>query len=153
MPTITFHPAGVTVEVDAGTSLLDAARRADVPIRNDCGGQGVCGRCLIEVRRGEVQRLPSRHRTPEGADLACRTIAALGDVHFRVHKRERDGETVAGVERVEGDVRLEEIARMAGGESVTDATRRHAAELLGLKPTTVSSRIQRLGAERRSPSD
>ncbi len=80
MPRVTFHPAVVTVEVDAGASLLDAARRADLPIRNDCGGQGACGRCLVEVRRGEVSRLKSRHEVPEGRDLACRTLVGDGDV-------------------------------------------------------------------------
>lgn len=73
MPRVTFYPAGVTVEVAPGTSVLEAAREADLPIRNDCGGQGACGRCLIELRRGEVARLPSRHSPPEGRDLACRT--------------------------------------------------------------------------------
>jgi DNA repair protein RecN (Recombination protein N) len=91
---------------------------------------GIGGRVAERVGRA-LAELSTHHQ------VLCIThlpqIAALGDVHFRVHKRERDGETVAGVERVEGDVRLEEIARMAGGESVTDATRRHAAELLGLK--------------------
>ena len=80
MPRVTFHPAAVTVEVDAGASLLDAARQADLPIRNDCGGQGVCGRCLVEVRRGEVTRLKSRHEVPVGRDLACRTLVGDGDV-------------------------------------------------------------------------
>ena len=80
MPRVTFHPAAVTVEVDAGANLLDAARQADLPIRNDCGGQGVCGRCLVEVRRGEVTRLKSRHEVPVGRDLACRTLVGDGDV-------------------------------------------------------------------------
>ncbi len=74
MPTVTFQPAGVTVEVEPGTSLLDAARQADLPIRNDCGGQGVCGHCIIQVQRGEVERLKSRHGPPAGSDLACRTL-------------------------------------------------------------------------------
>ena len=80
MPRVTFYPAVVTVEVDAGASLLDAARQADLPIRNDCGGQGACGRCQVEVRRGEVRRLKSRHEIPEGRDLACRTLVGDGDV-------------------------------------------------------------------------
>ena len=57
-------------------------------------------------------------------------IAALGDTHFRVSKRAAGGRTTARVERLEGDARVEEIARMAGGENVTDATRDHAQSLL-----------------------
>jgi DNA repair protein RecN (Recombination protein N) len=60
-------------------------------------------------------------------------IAVFADVHFRVDKRERKGRTLARVERIEGDAKIDEIARMAGGESVTQATRRHAEALLGGK--------------------
>jgi len=60
-------------------------------------------------------------------------IAVFADVHFRVDKRERKGRTLARVERIEGDEKIDEIARMAGGESVTQATRRHAEALLGGK--------------------
>ncbi len=57
-------------------------------------------------------------------------IAAGADLHFRVDKRKRAGRTVAGVRRLERAARIEEIARMAGGATVSDATRRHAGELL-----------------------
>jgi uncharacterized 2Fe-2S/4Fe-4S cluster protein (DUF4445 family) len=80
MPRVTFHPAAVTVQVDAGASLLDAARLADLPIRNDCGGQGACGRCMVQVRRGKVTRLKTRHEVPEGRELACRTLVGEEDV-------------------------------------------------------------------------
>ncbi|MGH0035367.1 MAG: DNA repair protein RecN [Myxococcota bacterium] len=59
-------------------------------------------------------------------------IAALADVHFRVEKRPSRGRTRTTVTRIEGEDRVEEIARMAGGESVTEATREHARALLGL---------------------
>lgn len=60
-------------------------------------------------------------------------IAAFGDVHFRVSKSDRRGQTLATVERIEGEARVDEIARMAGGEKISAATRRHAAELLRAK--------------------
>ena len=60
-------------------------------------------------------------------------IAAFADRHFRIAKTGRGAKTLARVEVLEGDQRVEEIARMAGGESVTAATRDHARELLGLK--------------------
>lgn len=91
---------------------------------------GIGGRVAERVGRSLAEL--SRHH-----QVLCIThlpqIAALADVHFRVHKSERQGQTVARVERIEGEARVEEIARMAGGESVTDATRRHAAELMGRK--------------------
>jgi DNA repair protein RecN (Recombination protein N) len=59
-------------------------------------------------------------------------IAAFAQAHFRVEKRSLRGRTGVRVLRVEGADRIEEIARMAGGESVGEATRRHARELLQL---------------------
>ncbi len=101
MPRVTFQPAGLTVEVDPGTSLLDAARRADVPIRNQCGGQGVCGYCRVEIRRGEVERLKTRHAPPEGMDLACRCLAAEADLEVFVPEESRELETEVTLRRAE----------------------------------------------------
>ena len=93
MPRVTFQPSGTTVEVEAGVSLFDAARKADLPLRNDCGGQGVCGRCVIEVRRGDVRRLPGRHSPPEGRDLACRCMVEQGDVEVFLPEESRQLDT------------------------------------------------------------
>lgn len=57
-------------------------------------------------------------------------IAAFADRHFVVQKEQAGGRTRTRVARVEGDARIEELARMAGGERVTDVTRQHARSLL-----------------------
>jgi DNA repair protein RecN (Recombination protein N) len=57
-------------------------------------------------------------------------VAARADAHFAVRKRERSGRTVTSVEALGAEKRVDEIARMAGGEKVTEATRRHARALL-----------------------
>jgi len=57
-------------------------------------------------------------------------IAAFADRHFVVRKEVRGGRTRTRVERVEGDLRVDELARMAGGERVTEVTREHARSLL-----------------------
>jgi uncharacterized 2Fe-2S/4Fe-4S cluster protein (DUF4445 family) len=101
MPRVTFLPSGATVEVDAGTDLLEAARRADVPIRNDCGGQGVCGRCLIQVRRGSPERLPAHRPVPPGFALACRTRAAEEDLEVLLPQESRQFESEVTVRHVE----------------------------------------------------
>ncbi|MDP2234364.1 MAG: 2Fe-2S iron-sulfur cluster-binding protein, partial [Actinomycetota bacterium] len=49
---VTFEPAGVTVWVRAGTSVLDAARLAGVEIVAPCGGRGVCGACGVRILAG-----------------------------------------------------------------------------------------------------
>lgn len=60
-------------------------------------------------------------------------IAAQADRHFRITKREQDGRTHAAVERVEGEARIEELARMLAGDAATETTRHQAQELLDLK--------------------
>jgi DNA repair protein RecN (Recombination protein N) len=57
-------------------------------------------------------------------------IAAFAQSHFRVEKQERGGRTQTRVARVEGADRVMEIARMAGGETVGEATLEHARDLL-----------------------
>ncbi|HVH05997.1 MAG TPA: DNA repair protein RecN [Myxococcota bacterium] len=54
-------------------------------------------------------------------------VAARGGRHLVVRK-DRSG--AVSVEVVDAAARVEEIARMAGGETITDATRRHARDLL-----------------------
>jgi len=57
-------------------------------------------------------------------------IACHGDIHYRVSKSVRNGRTATQVDRLSDAARLEEIARMLGGIEVTEATRRHAREML-----------------------
>ncbi|MCJ7546350.1 MAG: DNA repair protein RecN [Deltaproteobacteria bacterium] len=56
-------------------------------------------------------------------------IAAFGKSHYQVSKREAEGRTMTSVERLQGDMVVEEIARMLGGKGVTAATRTHAQEM------------------------
>lgn len=46
---------GLTVEAEADEKLIDVAARAGIEINNFCGGQGLCGRCTMQVRRGRVE--------------------------------------------------------------------------------------------------
>jgi len=80
MPTVEFQPACRSVEVDAGTDLLEAAREAGVEIELPCAGEGSCGRCLVrvigEVASESAGRLPPA-AIEEGYVLAC-TATVLG---------------------------------------------------------------------------
>lgn len=57
-------------------------------------------------------------------------VAACGAQHWQVSKHSDSGQTVSTIRELEGSARVEEIARMLGGETLTDTTRRHAAEML-----------------------
>ena len=49
MPTVTFVPDGRRVEVEAGVTIFEAARKGGVPLVAPCGGKGSCGRCSVTV--------------------------------------------------------------------------------------------------------
>src|SRR6185437_9767954 len=69
-----------------------------------------------------------------GQQVICIThlpqIAAFADQHFLIEKTERRGRTQTGVRRMEQSERVEEIARMLSGASLTETSRRHAEQML-----------------------
>ena len=75
--TVAFTPLATTVSVPAGTTLLEAAGRAGIAIDSVCGGDGICGRCKMVVKQGEVAggvtSLLTREEIRQGVVLACQT--------------------------------------------------------------------------------
>ena len=59
-------------------------------------------------------------------------VAACGENHWQVKKHSEGEQTVSEIQVLNPQQRIEEIARMLGGETITDTTRTHAAELLTL---------------------
>jgi len=59
-------------------------------------------------------------------------VAAQGGYHLRVSKTVADGQTLSRIEPLEQDARIDEIARMLGGVDITNTTRKHAEEMLGV---------------------
>ena len=58
-------------------------------------------------------------------------VAACADWQWRIAKTERGGQTLSEVTPLGREARVEEIARMLGGVTITATTRDHAAEMLG----------------------
>ncbi len=57
-------------------------------------------------------------------------IAARGDAHFKVYKFEENGKTFTSIQRLTHEERIEELAKMVGGEKLTDTTISTARQLL-----------------------
>jgi len=57
-------------------------------------------------------------------------IAAFADQHFLIEKAEHGGRTHTGVRQMEHGERVEEIARMLSGASLTETSMRHAEQML-----------------------
>jgi uncharacterized 2Fe-2S/4Fe-4S cluster protein (DUF4445 family) len=79
---VTFYPQKRKVKVEKGISILNAAMEANIGIRTECGGKGICGKCKIVVKGKEnVSELTesekthlSREEIAIGYRLACQTF-------------------------------------------------------------------------------
>ncbi|MEB3245584.1 MAG: 2Fe-2S iron-sulfur cluster-binding protein [Vampirovibrionales bacterium] len=49
---VTFEPDGITLAVDAKTTLREAAHLAGVDVHDRCGGLGACCNCVVTVIAG-----------------------------------------------------------------------------------------------------
>ena len=77
--TVHFLPADTSIEVEEGTTVAEAAQRAELFISNLCGGEGVCGKCRVQVARGKAEAdehakgFFSQDEIMKGYVLACQT--------------------------------------------------------------------------------
>ncbi len=60
-------------------------------------------------------------------------IAAMGDSHFTVVKLQSGGKTVTGIHSLDHHSKILEIAKLLGGDEITETALRNAGELVGLK--------------------
>ena len=81
-PVVRFLPVDQSIQVPAGTTLLEAARQAGLPLASSCSGEGVCGRCGMRIVNQDPslapeteseRRVKARNRVNDGLRLACRT--------------------------------------------------------------------------------
>jgi len=76
--TIHFLPDEREAKVEGDRTLLEAAREANVYVGAVCGGDGVCGKCRVIVREGEVEGESTEFLTREeirrGYVLACQVF-------------------------------------------------------------------------------
>ena len=71
-------------------------------------------------------------------------VAARAANQVRVSKKTVGGVTLASVEPLAAEARVDEIARMLGGTRITETTRRHAAEMLAPQPAPAQASRMRL---------
>ncbi|SAI32818.1 DNA repair protein [Bordetella ansorpii] len=107
-----------------------ASRAARVPtLIFDEVDSGVGG-AVAEVVGKLLRELGERHQ------VLCVThlpqVAACGNTQYRVSKSESRGTTRSQITELSPDARIEELARMLGGVTITDTTRNHAREMLGV---------------------
>lgn len=77
MPMVTFLPEGVSVEVEEGTNLLQAAQDNNITIQTTCGGKAQCRECIVQVVEDDDALTP-----------LCRAEEKLlGNVYFITKER------------------------------------------------------------------
>ncbi len=91
---------------------------------------GIGGR-VAEIVGKLLKQLGRKHQ------VMCIThlpqVAASADYQWQVTKGTANGKVLSKVAVLDKQQRVEEIARMLGGVRITDTTRKHAAEMLGVK--------------------
>ena len=101
---VTFLPDDKRVVVPSGTLVHDAILQAGLAVDTPCGGQGRCGRCLVRIDKGEVQRKSSAHLSSSQIDLgwalACRTEIQGDATVFLLPAKTRDKAVVTGAARI-----------------------------------------------------
>ena len=106
---------------------LLASKTAQETLIFDEVDSGIGGRTADRVGRS-LKALARRHQ------VVCIThlpqIACYGDHHYAVRKSAYQGRTITTMEELSGQDRIEEIARMLGGEKISAKTRAHAKEML-----------------------
>jgi DNA repair protein RecN (Recombination protein N) len=86
---------------------------------------------------GRVAEIVGRmlHQLGSSRQVMCVThlpqVAARADWQWSIAKQTVSGTTVSSVKVLDAEQRVGEIARMLGGEKITETTRRHAQEMLG----------------------
>ena len=60
-------------------------------------------------------------------------IAAKGQAHYFVYKKDTKDRTLTRIKQLEGEERVNEVARMLSGASLTEASLANAKDLLGIK--------------------
>ncbi|MFH1777179.1 MAG: ASKHA domain-containing protein [Candidatus Omnitrophota bacterium] len=75
---VTFLPDNKNVEAKEYDNLLDTIYNAGIYINSVCAGDGICGKCKVIIKKGNVKTPPtallSREEIQQGYVLACTTM-------------------------------------------------------------------------------
>jgi uncharacterized 2Fe-2S/4Fe-4S cluster protein (DUF4445 family) len=83
---ITFLPDKKDIEVNKGTTALEALERAGINIDTPCSGKGICGKCKILINKGIITATPieeellSEEEIKKGFRLACQAKLFQGSI-------------------------------------------------------------------------
>lgn len=112
-----FQPVGRRGPCPSDQTLLDAARELGVALTSDCGGQGICGQCRVQMVEGQLsevawaeQDLLTAEELAAGYRLAC-TAYPLSDCKLAVPPESLSAPMRIHVAGVDADVELAPAVR------------------------------------------
>ena len=94
---------------------------------------GISGRTAQKVSE-KLSAIAMRHQVICISHLP--QIAAMADAHFKIEKQVVGQKTITGIERLQEEASITEIARMLGGVEITDSVLESAAEMKELAKRT-----------------
>ena len=126
--TLTFGARLARLESERADGAIDRTPGAGAPgLIFDEVDAGIGGRVADVVGR-------KLHALGSAFQVLCIThlpqIASYADTHYHIEKRVERGRTSTTMKRLDVDGRVEELARMLGGEAMTEALRASAREML-----------------------
>jgi uncharacterized 2Fe-2S/4Fe-4S cluster protein (DUF4445 family) len=84
---VIFQPENKALEASEGSTLLDAAHKAEIHINASCNGKGSCGKCKLIIESGNIKSEPTSLLSDKEKEknyvLACQT-EIVGDVTVRI---------------------------------------------------------------------
>jgi uncharacterized 2Fe-2S/4Fe-4S cluster protein (DUF4445 family) len=92
--TITFQPIGKEIKVNEGISIFRAALENGIEITSICGGEKLCGKCIIKITEGLKPPTPlekkffSDKELVDGFRLACKTFISDDTTVWLVNQKE-----------------------------------------------------------------
>ena len=141
--TIRFLPDNITVSVETGENILTAAASAGIYIHATCGGEGVCGKCRIQLEEGSEVKTSHTASLSEddyasGIRLAC-TSRAVSDLVIRIPETVRaDGRALKCRPKTTRPISARSLEPMVGSWKTAPPVRKL---FLQLSPPTLDDNI------------
>ena len=113
---------------DTGLQLVFVTGYADHVF--DGYSVGALGYLLKPPKPEQLEAVLDRAQAALYRDLERAYICRSGDTHYRIFKEEGENSTFTTVQRLSTEEAVDEIARLLGGDNITEITRKSALELL-----------------------
>jgi uncharacterized 2Fe-2S/4Fe-4S cluster protein (DUF4445 family) len=110
--TVIFESMGLSLTAEPDTTIFDIAAKRNIPIRSDCGGKGLCGKCLVIVKPAgslspltepEMDLLTQRQRY-SSYRLACKA-RIRGPISVTIPEQLADSKEARGKTKIGGTYR------------------------------------------------